>query len=149
MTRQATKKKRDRNRAEKKKHEHRTEQMAEKAAKKKRGHTEEVIAIIVLLIFVPFMVIGIVWWPAGKGESEGTGLQNGTYTASYIESQPASADHTAVAALDVNGESILVNESDLSGNAVDNSTAFFEGQRGQQVEITVKNGIVTRWKQVP
>jgi hypothetical protein len=64
MTRQATKKKRDKKRAEKRKHEQLTEQMHEEAARKKHAHTEATIAIIVLLIFVPFMIGGVIWWPA-------------------------------------------------------------------------------------
>ena len=64
MTREATKKKRDKQRALKKKHQHQTEEMDEQAARKKRAHTEATIAIATLLIFVPFMVFGVAFWPA-------------------------------------------------------------------------------------
>jgi len=144
MTRQATKKKRDKKRAEKRKHEHRTEQMAEEAAEKKWHHREEVVAIIVMLVFVPFMVGGIIWWPASTAKGEIT-LPDGTYTAAYLGSRPATESDVAVAALDVNGESVFVNEHDLSGGAAKRSSAFFEGQRGEPIEITVNNGFVTDW----
>jgi len=148
MTRQATKKKRDKKRAEKRKHEHLTEQMAEEAVKKKWHHREEVVAIVVMLAFVPFMVTGIIWWPASNGPGKTKGeiaLPDGTYTAAYLGSRPATESDVAVTALDVNGESVLVNEHDLSGDAAKKSSAFFEGQRGEPIEITVKNGFITDW----
>jgi hypothetical protein len=64
MTREATKKKRDRKRAEKKKHHQQAEQMAEEAARKKRAHTEATIAIAVLVMMIPFILTGVIWWPA-------------------------------------------------------------------------------------
>jgi hypothetical protein len=148
MTRQATKKKRDKKRAEKKKHEHHTEQMAEEAAEKKWHHREEVVAIIVMLIFVPFMLGGIIWWPASTSPGNTKGeitLPDGTYSAAYLGSRPATESDVAVAALDVNGESIIVNEHDLSGDAAKKSSAFFESPRGEPIDITVKNGFVTDW----
>jgi len=149
MTRQATKKKRDKRRAEKKKHEHRTEHMHEEAAKRKRSHSEEIIAIVVLLIFVPFMVGGIIWWPASTSAGKSKGgieLQDGKYAATHLGSRPATENDTAVTVLDVNGESIFVTERDLSGEAAENSSAFLEGQRGEPVQITVKQGFITDWK---
>src|SRR5450759_1704912 len=83
MTKQITKQKHDKQRAEKRKHEHETEEMAEHAARKRRAHVEETIAIIVMLTFVPFMVFGAIFWPGttgSEGGNGGTGLQNGTYT---------------------------------------------------------------------
>jgi hypothetical protein len=148
MTRQATKKKRDKKRAEKRKHEHLSEQMAEEAVKKKWHHREEVVAIVVMLAFVPFMVGGILWWPASTSPGKVKGelaLPDGTYTAAYLGSRPATESDVAVAALDVNGESVFVNEHDLSGGAAKRSSAFFEGQRGEPIEITVNNGFVTDW----
>jgi hypothetical protein len=148
MTRQETKKKRDKKRAEKRKHEHLTEHMAEEAAKKKHLHREEIVAIVVMLAFVPFMVIGVIWWPAGtssdnaKGE---IGLPDGMYTASYLGSRPATGDDVAVAALDVSGESVFANEHDLSGNARKDAGAFFDIRRGEPLEIKVKNGFITGW----
>lgn len=148
MTRESTKKKRDKKRAEKKKHAHLTEQMAEEHAKKRRAHREEVVAILVMLAFVPFMLIGVVWWPAssstGKAKSN-SGLSDGTYIATYIGGRPASGEDAAVVALDVNGETFFVDESDLAGDAAENPGAFFEGRRGQAIEITVKNGFITGW----
>ena len=64
MTTQAAKQKQKKKRAEKKKHEHQTEQMAEEAARKKRAHTEATIAIIALLVMVPFILTGVMFWPA-------------------------------------------------------------------------------------
>ena len=93
MTREATKKKRDKKRAQKKKHAHQTEHMAEEVAREKRSHTEEIIAIVVLLIFVPFMVTGIIWWPASTGTGKvnvGTGLADGSYSAGYLGTRPSS-----------------------------------------------------------
>ena len=151
MTRPATKKKRDKKRAEKKKHEHQTEHMAEEAAKKNRAHTEETLAIVVILLFVPFMVTGVIWWPAGTGSGKsqgGTGLPNGQHEATYLSSRPAADGEVAFAALDVKGESVLVNEGDLAGSAAKNSTAFFEGQQGEPIEITVKNGFITDFSEV-
>jgi hypothetical protein len=148
MTRQATKKKRDKKRAEKRKHERLTERMAEEAVKKKWHHREEVVAIVVMLAFVPFMVIGVVWWPAStsQGKAKGdTGLTDGVYTASYLGSRPATEDTAAVAALDVNGESVIVSEHDLSGKAAEEASAFFAVRRGEPIEITVKNGFITDW----
>ena len=81
MTREATKKKRDKKRAQKKKHEHQTEHMAEEAAKEKRLHTEEIIAIVVLLMFVPFMVTGIM----NRHPDFGTNLRNGPDRDKYAE----------------------------------------------------------------
>ena len=148
MTRQATKKKRDKKRAEKRKHEHRTEQMAEEAAKEKWYHKEEIVAIVVMLIFVPFMVTGVIWWPASASPEKAKGdigLPDGTYTAAYIGSRPATDSDVAVAALDVDGESVFVNEHDLSGSAAEDSGAFFEVQQGEPLEITVKDGFITNW----
>lgn len=146
MTRQATKKKRDKNRALKKKHEHVTEKMAEETARKKRSHSEEIIAIVVLLIFVPFMVTGILWWPASTGKSKGdTGLPDGTYNAEFLGSRPATESEVAVGALEVNGESFFINERDLSGSAAGDPGAFFGLERGAPVRITAENGFVTDW----
>lgn len=152
MTREATKKKRDKKRAQKKKHEQQTEHMAEEAAKKKRSHTEEIISIVVLLMFVPFMVTGIIWWPASTGTGKangGTGLADGRYSAEYMGTRPSSDGAGAVAVLDVNGESVFVDEPDLSGNAASDPGAFFGAQRGELIEITVKNGLVTEWEPAP
>lgn len=152
MTREATKKKRDKKRAQKKKHEHQTEHMAEEAAKEKRMHTEEIIAIVALLLFVPFMVTGIIWWPASTGSGKangGTGLADGSYSAKYLGTRPSSDGAGAVAVLDVNGESVFVDEPDLSGSAASDSSAFFGARRGEQITITVKNGFVTDWKPAP
>jgi hypothetical protein len=152
MTREATKKKRDKKRAQKKKHEHQTEHMAEEAAKEKRLHKEEIIAIVVLLLFVPFMVTGIIWWPASTGTGKatgGTGLADGRYSAEYLGSRTASDGDAAVAVLDVAGESVFVDEQDLSGKASKDSTTFLEGQRGELIEITVKNGFIIDWEPAP
>ena len=64
MTTQADRQKQKKKRADKKKHAHQTEQMAEEHAKKKRAHTEATIAIIALLVMVPFILTGVLWWPA-------------------------------------------------------------------------------------
>lgn len=152
MTKQSSKQKHDKLRAEKRKHEQLTEHMHEEAAKKKRAHREEIGAIIVLLIFVPFMISGVIWWPASSssaGARGGISLTNGNYKATYMSSRPASVSNGAVAVLDVYGESIIVNEQDLSGDAVKNSSAFFNGKPGTPVEITVKNGYITGWSAAP
>jgi hypothetical protein len=143
MTKQTTKQKHDKQRAQKRKHEHETEAMAENAARQKRAHVEETIAIIVMLTFVPFMVFGAIFWPGS-----GTGLQNGTYTATYLSSRPATSTQTAQANLDVGGESVFVYESDLSGSAATHSAAFFQGSKGEPIQITVKNGLITQWAPV-
>jgi type IV secretory pathway component VirB8 len=64
MTTQADKQKQNKKRELKRKHMHETEHMQEEAARKKRAHTEATIAICVLLFFVPFMVTGVIFWPA-------------------------------------------------------------------------------------
>ena len=64
MAREATRQKQKKKRAQKRKHEHETEQMAEEHARKKRAHTEATIAIVALLMLVPFIVTGVTWWPA-------------------------------------------------------------------------------------
>jgi hypothetical protein len=64
MTTQAAKQKQKKKRAEKKKHEHETERMAEEVALKKRAHTEATVAIIALLMMVPFILTGVILWPA-------------------------------------------------------------------------------------
>jgi hypothetical protein len=148
MTRQATKKKRDKKRAEKRKHEHRTEQMAEEAVKKKWHQREEVVAIIITLIFASFMICGVIWWPASTSPKKAKGdigLPDGTYTAACLGNRPATNGDAAVAALDVNGETVFVNESDLSGSAAKSSSAFFEVQRGEPLQITVKDGFIADW----
>jgi|GEM_PF-1521580 hypothetical protein len=151
MTKQTTRQKHDKQRAEKRKHEHETEEMTEHAARKRRAHVEETIAIIVMLTFVPFMVFGAIFWPGttgSEGGNGGTGLQNGTYTATYLGSRPATGTQTALANLDVNGNSVFVTESDLSGNAAANSIAFFQGYKGEPIQITVKNGFISWWAPV-
>lgn len=149
MTREATKKKRDKKRAEKKKHEHQTEQRAEAAAKKRRFEKEEIIAIVVILLFIPFAITGVIFWPPNTGpgsSSGGTGLSDGNYYATFLGSRPASGNDVAVVVLDVNGESVFVNDHDLSGKAAKNSSAFFEGRRGEPINIVVTNGSITDWK---
>ncbi len=147
MTRESTKKKRDKKRAEKKKHEHRTEQVSEEMAKRHRSHGEEMVAMIVLVIFVPFMIIATIWWPtpssAGKMTGQ-TGLPTGTYQATYVQSRPATESESAAVVLDIKGESVLVTPSDLAGSAAKDPGNFFEGQPGDQVEITVDNGFITK-----
>jgi len=120
--------------------------MAEEAAKKKRAHTEELIAIIVLVFFVPFMIGGILWWPAETEESGGdTGLPEGTYKCTFLGSRPATDSDVAVAALEVNGETFFVNEHDLSGSAADDPDAFFDNEGDQPITVTVENGLVEEW----
>lgn len=148
MTRQETKKKRDRKRAEKRKHEHLTEQMAEEAAKKRHYHREGIVAIIVMLVFVPFMIIGVVWWPAstGPGKSKGNAeLPDGKYIATCIGSRPATESDPSVAVLDVNGGTVFVDENDLSGEAAKDPSAFFESRPGEAIDLAVKNGLITDW----
>lgn len=141
MTTQAARKKQEKKRALKKKHEHLTEEMAERHAKKKRAHTEEWVAIIAILAIAPFLVFGIIWWPAEAGRTEhgDLGLPDGDYYAAYLDSQPDSG----AALLVVNGKSYLVTESDLSGEAARDSGAFFKGQQGEQIEITVEDGYIS------
>ena len=143
MTKPTKKQKHDKQRAQKRKHEHETEQMAEHAARKRRSHIEETIAIIVLLSFVPFMVFGAIFWPGS-----GTELPNGTYEATYISSMPATSTQAAQANLDVNGDSVFVTADDLTGNAAHNSTAFFQGYKGEPIQIAVKNGLISWWAPV-
>jgi hypothetical protein len=95
---------------------------------------------------VPFLLTGIIWWPgrtSTQPPSEGTGLANGTYEATYLGSQSAANGDPAVVNLEVDGKSIIVTEGDLSGSALAHPSALFEGQRGQTVQITVKNGYIT------
>ena len=148
MTKQTKKQKHDKQRAQKRKHEHETEAMAENSARKKRAHVEEWIAIIVLLAFVPFMVLGAVFWPGPDGKASASGgvpLKNGTYTATYLSTVPATGTTPGLATLDVGGNNIMVTESALSGPAARNSTEFFQGQDGQRVQITVQNGFITNF----
>ena len=78
MTTQAAKKQRhEKKRAAKRKHEHETEHMQEEAARKKHAHGEEMVAIIVMLTFVPLMVFGAIYWPGDNGAAAGgTGLSD-------------------------------------------------------------------------
>jgi hypothetical protein len=147
MTTQADKNKQKKKRAEKKKHEHMTEQRDMAVAKKHRSRTEEYIAIAVLLIFVPFMVIAAVYWPGGGGQGSsghgGTGLKEGKYTAVYVSARPEGGSSTPVAVLDVQGQTVPVTQEDLIQQAADNSQAFFEGQPGSSIKITVKNYFIS------
>lgn len=151
MTREATKKKRDKKRALKRKHEHLTEQMHEEHARKKRSHTEELIALIMIVVFATFMTTGMIWWPASTTNTKaegGTGLPDGRYEATCLSSRPAAGSDSAVTVLDVHGESFFVDEDELSGEAAEDPTAFFSLQRGEQIEVTVKDGLVTDWTPV-
>ncbi len=71
-----------------------------------------------------------------------------TVPTPYLGSRPATGTQTALANLDVNGNSVFVTESDLSGNAAHNSTAFFQGYKGEPIQITVKNGFISWWAPV-
>lgn len=147
MTREATRQKQKKKRALKRKHEHLTEQISEEKAKRKRTHAEEFVAIIVLVFFAGFMVIGVALWPATVSETEGyTGLPDGEYDATFLDSRPATDSHPAAAALQVGGLSVAVSEGDLSGEAAQDSTAFFELDQNESIQITVKNGSITEWK---
>ncbi|MBU1669627.1 MAG: hypothetical protein KKF41_02630 [Actinobacteria bacterium] len=64
MTTQADKQKQKKKRELKRKHMHETEHMREETAHARRTHTEATIAVCVLLMFVPFMVTGVIFWPA-------------------------------------------------------------------------------------
>ena len=143
---QASEKKRERKRAEKKKHAHRTEEMAERAGKRKRSRWEASVVLIVLFLFVFMMIFSVVWWPSKQtpGEQAGeTGVSSGTYSVSYVDTQPATSTSDAVAALDLNGAIIFVNPQDLTGAAAQNSAEFFEGKQGEPIEIQVKDGYIT------
>ena len=124
-----------------------TEQRGMAVAKKHRSRTEEYIAIIVLLIFVPLMVIAAVYWPGGGGQGSsghgGTGLKEGKYSATYVSARPEGGSLTPVAVLDVQGQTVPVTEDDLIQKAADNSTEFFEGQPGAAIQITVKNYFIS------
>lgn len=147
MTTQAAKAKQKKKRAAKHKHEHETEQMAEEAAKHKRSSRMEWVAIIIMLMFVPFMITGIIWWPPAESSSsnQGTVLPDGTYEASFFSSQPATISEPAVAALDVNGKPFIVTEADLSGDAARDPAGFFDHEQGDMVELQVQNGYITDW----
>lgn len=151
MTTQKDRAKQKKKRAQKHKHEHETEHMQEEAARHKRSSREEWVAIIVILAFVPFLVTGIIWWPGSTTPKSkgGTGLASGTYSATYIGSQPETETEVATAALDVNGYSIFVTADDLTGSASRNSNTFFKGQKGQPVQITVQNGFITNFTSTP
>jgi len=146
MTKKSTKAKQAKKRAEKHKHEHQTEHMQEETARKHRAHWEETVAIIVIVFCIPFLVTGVIWWPGTTGSAKATsntGLADGTYNATYVASRPTSQTSGASAALNVNGQTIIVNDYDLSGSALANSSEFFQGQPGQSTRITVKNGYIT------
>ncbi len=149
MTTQAARKKQEKKRAQKKKHAHVTEEMAERHAKEKRAHTEGMIAVITLLAIVPILVLGVLWWPSDSGRSEhgDLAIPDGTYEATYVESQPAAGTESGAALLQVDGQSVLVTGSDLSGRAADSTQSFFEGRPGEDLEITVEDGYITSWRQ--
>jgi hypothetical protein len=147
--REKSKRKREKKRALKRKHEHLTEQLAEEAAKRKRTHREGWVVVVVLVMFVVLMVGGVIWWPtkATQGNRPGeTGVPDGTYSLVYLYTEPAEGSTGAVTALDYNGAVIFVNEHDLAGEAAENTDAFFEGQRGEPVQIEVEDGYVTEWR---
>lgn len=148
MTTQADKAKQKKKRALKKKHEHETEHMHEEAARKKVAHREETVVIIILLALVPFLLTGIFFWPSNTstatGSKGGIDLANGNYSATCLSSKPATGSGATVT-IGVDGQTILVSLSDLSGNALMDSGTVFQTQPGQQIDITVKNGYITDW----
>lgn len=140
MTTQKDKQKQKQKRAQKKKHSDQTEHGKEEAARHKRSHREAWIAIIIILAFIPFLLTGIFLWPGetGGGSSSGIGLADGSYSATYMSNGQS---NTAI--LDIDGKVITVTLSDLSGRALADPGPFFEGQAGQQVQVTVRKGFIT------
>jgi hypothetical protein len=149
MTTKAARKKQEKKRAEKKKHAHVTEEMTERHAREKRSRTEGTIAVISLLAIFPFLIMGVLWWPSSSGKAEhgDLTLPDGTYEATYVESQPAGGAESGAAVLLVDGQSVLVTGGDLSGRAGDDIQSFFEGRPGAEIEITVEDGYITSWRQ--
>ena len=86
------------------------------------------------------MVFGALYWPGSS-----TGLSNGTYNATYVSSRSETSSQSAMAVLNVEGETVTVYQDDLTGNAAHNSTAFFQGYKDEPIQITVKNGLITWW----
>lgn len=148
MPTEKAREKKKKKRAQKRKHERLAEGRTEEAARSRRNRREGTVAIALLVAFVPFMVAGVLWWPHDASSQEadrGTGLPDGSYSATYLESRPATGGGTASAALDVDGEVYLVTEGDLEGGAADSSGEFFEGRRGQSIEITATGGRIYSW----
>lgn len=145
MTSKAGKKKHDKRRAQKHKHEHQTEQMQEQAAKHRRSRNEEIVALVVIVCLLPFLLTGFFFFPSTTINTN-TGIEDGTYTATVVSVRESSPTSPASAVVDVNGSSFIVTENDLSGQAARNPAAFFELRPGQDIEITVKNGYITDWK---
>ncbi|MBN2167724.1 MAG: hypothetical protein JW738_00650, partial [Actinobacteria bacterium] len=94
--------KHERDRAEKRKHEHETEEMWEKVSRKKHARKEEIGAIVMIVVFGMFMVFGVILWPGtNEKETGNTGLADGEYSATYLGNRPAADGEVAIAAVEV------------------------------------------------
>lgn len=143
MSRQATKKKRDKKRALKRKHEHQTEHMQAEAAKHRRTKREEIVVLIVIVALLPFLLTGFFLWPSDAGNKANTGLEDGSYVATCAGARAASGADAAAVALEVEGTTYIVNASDLSGRAARDPEALFDLKPGDKITITVKDGYIT------
>ena len=144
MTSKAGKKKHDKRRAEKHKHEHQTEHMQEEAAKHKRSRREEIVVLVVIVCLLPFLLTGFFFFPSTTMKTN-TGIEDGDYTATIVSTREANSSAPATAVVDVNGASFIVNEQDFSGSASSASGSFFDLAPGQNVKITVEDGYITDW----